>query len=103
MTWVSACKLDDIEQEGAIRFDHGGRTYAIYRGPDDSVYCTAGLGTHEAIHLGGRFGHGFRGGMSQAFRRLRLSHGRGHPASRCENLRTYPAEVIDGEVRVALA
>lgn len=51
MTWVSVCKLDDIEQEGAIRFDHGGRTYAIYRGPDDSVYCTAGLCTHEAIHL----------------------------------------------------
>ena len=51
MTWVSACRIDDIEQEGAVRFDHGGRTYAIYRGPDDSVYCTAGLCTHEAIHL----------------------------------------------------
>lgn len=51
MTWITAGKLEDIEQEGAIRFDHGGRTYAIYRGPDDSVYCTAGLCTHEAIHL----------------------------------------------------
>jgi hypothetical protein len=28
MTWVSACKLEDIEQEDVIRFDHGGRTYA---------------------------------------------------------------------------
>ncbi|MFB2607053.1 Rieske family ferredoxin, partial [Rhizobium phaseoli] len=26
MSWVTACKLDDIEQEGAIRFDHGSRT-----------------------------------------------------------------------------
>jgi len=43
MSWVSACKFEDIEQEGAIRFDHEGRTYAIYRGPDDSIYCTAGL------------------------------------------------------------
>ena len=51
MSWITACKLEDIEQEGAMRFDHGSRTYAIYRGPDDSVYCTAGLCTHEAIHL----------------------------------------------------
>ncbi|TIW11480.1 MAG: Rieske family ferredoxin, partial [Mesorhizobium sp.] len=26
--WVRACRLDDIEQEGARRFDHGGKTYA---------------------------------------------------------------------------
>ena len=51
MTWITAATLDDIEQEGAIRFDHAGRTYAIFRAPDDSVYCTAGLCTHEAIHL----------------------------------------------------
>ena len=29
MTWVPACKLDDIEEEGAIRFDNRGRTHAI--------------------------------------------------------------------------
>ena len=38
MTWITAATLDDIEQEGAIRFDHAGRTYAIFRAPDDSVY-----------------------------------------------------------------
>ncbi|TIO64252.1 MAG: Rieske family ferredoxin, partial [Mesorhizobium sp.] len=26
--WIRACGLDDIEQEGARRFDHGGKTYA---------------------------------------------------------------------------
>lgn len=43
MSWNKACKLDDITHEGAIRFDDGNRTYTIYRAPDDSVYCTAGL------------------------------------------------------------
>ncbi|TGT34514.1 Rieske family ferredoxin, partial [Mesorhizobium sp. M8A.F.Ca.ET.165.01.1.1] len=30
-SWIKACGLDDIEQEGARRFDHAGRTYAIFR------------------------------------------------------------------------
>ncbi|MBP2445231.1 MocE subfamily Rieske [2Fe-2S] domain protein [Rhizobium leguminosarum] len=81
MTWVSAGKLDDIEQEGAIRFDHGGRTYAIYRGPDDSVYCTGGLCTHEAIHLADGLVMDFEVELSKAFRRLRLSHRRSPQAS----------------------
>lgn len=51
MSWISACRLDDIEQEGVIRFDHGGRTYAVYRSPEDEVFCTDGLCSHEAIHL----------------------------------------------------
>ena len=29
--WITACKLADIEAKGVVRFDHGGRTYAIYR------------------------------------------------------------------------
>ncbi|EBU7498178.1 Rieske family ferredoxin, partial [Salmonella enterica subsp. enterica serovar Typhi] len=48
---IAACRLDDIEQEGVLRFDHGAKTYAVFRGPDDSVWCTDGLCTHEAIHL----------------------------------------------------
>lgn len=51
ITWITACRLDQIEREGATRFDHNGRSYAICRGPDDSVWCTAGLCTHEAVHL----------------------------------------------------
>ena len=34
-TWITACNLDDIEQEGATRFDHNGRSYAclLYTSP----------------------------------------------------------------------
>lgn len=51
MTWVRACARDDIELEDLIRFDHGDRTFAIYRSPAGEFYCTDGLCTHEQVHL----------------------------------------------------
>ena len=50
-SWVRACARDDIEPEDLIRFDHGDRTFAIYRSPEDEYYCTDGLCTHEQVHL----------------------------------------------------
>lgn len=49
--WIEACATDDIDAEDVIRFDHGGRTFAIYRSPDDTYHATDGLCTHEKIHL----------------------------------------------------
>ena len=53
MPWHDACAMEDIEEEDLIRFDHGGKTYAIYRSPDDEYFCTDGLCTHEQVHLDG--------------------------------------------------
>ena len=49
--WIDACAADDIEEEDLIRFDHGDRTFAIYRSPSDEYFCTDGLCTHEKVHL----------------------------------------------------
>ena len=49
--WVEACGADDIDEEDVIRFDHGGRTFAIYRSPDDRFFATDGFCTHEQVHL----------------------------------------------------
>ena len=43
--------MDDVDEEDVIRFDHGGRSFAIYRSPDDKFYATDGLCTHEKVHL----------------------------------------------------
>jgi 3-phenylpropionate/trans-cinnamate dioxygenase ferredoxin subunit len=40
--WTEACGTDDIDEEDVIRFDHGGRTFAIYRSPDDEYFATTG-------------------------------------------------------------
>ena len=49
--WIDVCAAGEIDVEDVIRFDHGGRTFAIYRGPADDYFCTDGLCTHEHAHL----------------------------------------------------
>ena len=51
--WIDACAADDIEEEDVVRFDHDGRTFAIYRSHDDKFFCTDGLCSHEQVHLAG--------------------------------------------------
>ena len=49
--WVEACATDDIDDEDLIRFDHGGRVYAIYKSPEGEFFATAGICTHEHAFL----------------------------------------------------
>ena len=49
--WIDACAADAIEAEGALRFDHGGRTFVVYRNHEDRYFCTDGLCPHEDVHL----------------------------------------------------
>lgn len=51
MPWIDACATDDIDEEDVIRFDHGGRTFALYHSPDGEFFCTDGLCSHEKVHL----------------------------------------------------
>ncbi|CAN7362342.1 MocE family 2Fe-2S type ferredoxin [Rhizobium sp. LjRoot258] len=100
--WIKACGVDDIDNEDVIRFDHEGKTFAIYRSPDDSFYATDGMCSHEKVHLAdglvmeniiecpkhnGRFDY-------------RTGEARGAPV--CVNLRTYRTKVEDGSVYLGL-
>ncbi len=49
--WIEVCSTTDIEKEGVRRFDYDNATYAIYRSPEDSYFATAGLCTHQQVHL----------------------------------------------------
>lgn len=101
--WIEACAADDIAAEDVMRFDHAGKTYAIYRSPDDKYYATDGLCTHEKIHLAdglvmdntiecpkhnGRFDY-------------RTGEAKGAPV--CINLRTYPVKLEGGKVHIDIA
>jgi hypothetical protein len=35
--WVAACSQDAVDPEDGIRFDHGGRTFPVYRSPTMSI------------------------------------------------------------------
>ncbi len=100
--WIEACAVGDIEAEDVMRFDHEGRSFAIYRSPDDRFYATDGLCTHEKVHLAeglvmdniiecpkhnGRFDY-------------RTGEAKGDPV--CVNLATYPVRVEAGKVMIGL-
>jgi 3-phenylpropionate/trans-cinnamate dioxygenase ferredoxin component len=101
-TWIDACAADEIESEDVVRFDHDGRSYAIYRSPDDRYYATAGLCTHEAVHLadGLVIDHIIECPKHNGRFDYRSGEAKGAPA--CINLHTYPVRVVDGVVQIAL-
>jgi 3-phenylpropionate/trans-cinnamate dioxygenase ferredoxin component len=100
--WVDACGVDDVELEDLIRFDHGGRTYAIYRSPEDEFYVTDGLCTHEKVHLadGLVMDHVIECPKHNGRFDYRTGEPKGAPV--CIRLQTYPARVEGGRVLVDL-
>lgn len=101
-TWIAACKTDDIDAEDVMRFDHAGRTFALYRSPDGIFYATDGLCTHESVHLadGLVMDHIIECPKHNGRFDYRTGQAKGAPV--CVNLRTYPVKVEDDQVFVDL-
>ena len=49
--WVTIGPATVLGRADVIRFDHGGRTYAVVRTEDDTFYATDGICTHGNTHL----------------------------------------------------
>ncbi len=98
--WVEACAEDDVEPEDVIRFDHAGRTFAIYRTEDDAWYATDGLCTHEQVHLSGGLVMGTIIECPKHNGRFDIRTGQAKGAPACINLRTYPVRVEGGRVLI---
>ncbi|WP_158800774.1 MULTISPECIES: MocE family 2Fe-2S type ferredoxin [unclassified Acidisoma] len=99
-SWVEACKTDDVEAEDVIRFDHSGRTFAVYRSEDDEYYATDGLCTHEKVHLADGLVMGNIIECPKHNGRFDYRTGDAKGAPVCVNLRTYPVRVEDGAVLI---
>jgi 3-phenylpropionate/trans-cinnamate dioxygenase ferredoxin subunit len=100
--WVDACAADDIDEEDVIRFDHGGRTFAIYRTDDDSYFATDGLCTHEQVHLADGLVMGSIIECPKHNGRFDFRSGAAKGAPVCVNLATYPVRVERGRVLLNL-
>jgi len=98
--WIKACGADDIEPEDVIRFDHGGRTFAIYRTSDGRFFATDGLCTHEKVHLAGGLVMEHIIECPKHNGRFDFTTGRAQGAPACVNLKTHPVKVEGGEVFV---
>jgi MocE subfamily Rieske [2Fe-2S] domain protein len=98
--WIAACPLTQIEEEGVMRFDHAGRTFAVYRMTGEEVFCSDGLCTHEAVHLseGMVMDYEIECPKHSGIFDIRTGEAKRLPA--CVNLKTYPARVADGVVQI---
>lgn len=102
MPWIEACSADDIDAEGVIRFDHGGRTYAIYRSPDDEYFCTDGLCTHEEVHLADGLVMDYTIECPKHASMFDYRTGEVETPPACKNLQTFPAKVESGQVVIKI-
>ena len=48
--WQHVGETNNMDVEDILRFDHGDKTYCIYK-LEDGFYATDGVCTHEAVHL----------------------------------------------------
>lgn len=97
-TWVETCSAGEIEAEDVVRFDHDGLTYAIYRNEDDAFFATAGLCTHEKVHLADGLVMGNIIECPKHNGRFDYRTGEAKGAPVCVNLLTYPVKVENGAV-----
>lgn len=100
--WIEVCAADEIDKEDVIRFDHAGRTFAIYRSPEDTYHATDGLCTHEKIHLadGLVMDHIIECPKHNGRFDYRSGEAKGAPV--CVDLRAYPVKVEGGTVFIGL-
>jgi 3-phenylpropionate/trans-cinnamate dioxygenase ferredoxin subunit len=100
--WIDACATDEIDEEDVMRFDHGGRTFAIYHSPDGEFFCTDGLCSHENVHLAGGLVMDYVIECPKHNGQFDYRTGEAKRAPVCVNLRTYPVQVDGGRVMVDL-
>ena len=98
--WIEVCAAGDVDREDVIRFDHGERTFAIYRTADDQYFATDGLCTHRKVHLSGGFVMGRIIECPKHNGRFDYRTGEAKGAPACINLATYKVRVESGKVLV---
>lgn len=102
MTWVSVCPEEDIDLEDVIRFDHAGRTFAVYRSAEGEVFATDGLCTHERVPLADGLVIGDTIECPKHNGRFNYRSGAPLRPPVCVALATYPARIRDGVIEVEI-
>ncbi|MGO4497216.1 MocE family 2Fe-2S type ferredoxin [Paenibacillus sp. 2RAB27] len=100
--WIEACTVNDIEQEDVIRFDYENRTFAIYRSQDNGYYATDGFCTHEKVHLANGLVIGHLIECPKHNGRFDYTTGQASRKPACEQLTTYPVQVVTDKVYIQI-
>lgn len=100
--WVDAGAADAVEAEDVMRFDHGGRTFAIYRSPENGYFATDGLCTHAKVHLAGGLVMDHLIECPKHNGRFDYTTGKAQGAPVCVDLKTYAVKIADGRIWVRI-
>jgi Na+-transporting NADH:ubiquinone oxidoreductase subunit F len=98
--WIEACVSADLGRADVVRFDHGKKTFALYRTQDGSLYATDGLCTHGNVHLSQGLVKGNIIECSKHNGRFNLIDGSPARTPICRGLATYPIEERSGRIFV---
>ena len=98
--WIEACRAGDVDEEDVIRVDLQGRTFAVYRSPDDAYFATDGLCTHEKVHLADGLVMDNIIECPKHNGRFDYKTGEAKGAPVCIDLKTYPVKVENGVVLI---
>jgi 3-phenylpropionate/trans-cinnamate dioxygenase ferredoxin subunit len=100
--WIDAGAADDVEIEEVIRFDHATQTFAIFRSPDDEYFCTAGLCTHEKVHLADGLVMDYEIECPKHSGAFDYRTGEAKRTPVCVNLKTFPIKVENGRIHIEI-
>jgi Na+-transporting NADH:ubiquinone oxidoreductase subunit F len=101
--WITACSAADLAPADVVRFDHGRKTFALYRDHASKVYATDGVCTHGNVHLSEGL---VKGGIIECSKhngRFNLVDGSPARAPVCRGLTTYPVLEKDGLLQINIA
>jgi Na+-transporting NADH:ubiquinone oxidoreductase subunit F len=90
--WIDVCEVGAIAREHAVRFDHNGQTFAIYRTMDNQFYATDGICTHGNAHLADGLVKGRLIECSKHSGRFDITNGSPARMPACVALCTYPVK-----------
>lgn len=96
--WVQVCDLSMLLPGDVLRFDHAGKTYAIYRTFVGEVFATSGVCTHGQTHLAEGFLQGACIECSKHNGRFNIRDGSVQRPPPRVGLKTYLAQEKSGKV-----
>jgi Na+-transporting NADH:ubiquinone oxidoreductase subunit F len=100
--WIEVARAANLRRGDALRFDHGRRTYALYRDAHGCLYATDGFCTHGNTHLSEGLIVDRMIECSKHNGRFHLADGSPARAPVCRGLATYPIEERNGILYINL-
>jgi MocE subfamily Rieske [2Fe-2S] domain protein len=101
--WIEVCASEALKIEDVVRFDNGGRSYAVYRASDGRVYATDGFCTHGNAHLADGMVSGMQVECARHNGRYDIRDGSPKRLPVCVALQTYDAREREGKVCINVA